>query len=103
MSTSTHVDATFRALSDATRREVVARLSRGPASVGELAGAHDMALPSFMKHLAVLEECGVVRSKKQGRVRTYQLKPKALRTAESWLGQQRTVWDLQQLKSTAEE
>ena len=83
----------FRALSDPTRRLVLERLGRSPASVGELAGPFDMALPSFVQHLGVLEECGLVRSKKKGRVRTYQLVPKGLGLAESWLDKQRNLWE----------
>ncbi|MBI3708131.1 MAG: winged helix-turn-helix transcriptional regulator, partial [Proteobacteria bacterium] len=67
------IDGVFRALSDPTRRHVLERLGRSPASVSELAGPFDMALPSFVEHLRVLEGCGLVRSEKTGRVRTYQL------------------------------
>jgi DNA-binding transcriptional ArsR family regulator len=87
------VDDVFRALADTTRRQVVARLSRSPASVSELAAPFDMALPSFVEHLRVLEGCGLVRSRKSGRVRTYQLAPKRLRLAEHWLSQQRVLWE----------
>jgi DNA-binding transcriptional ArsR family regulator len=83
----------FRALADPTRREVVARLSVRPASVSELAAPFDMALPSFVQHLRVLEESGLVRSKKQGRVRTYRLAPERLRLAENWLSKQRALWE----------
>jgi DNA-binding transcriptional ArsR family regulator len=87
------VDDVFRALSDQTRRDVVARLTRAPASVSELAEQYDMALPSFMQHLRVLESSGVVRSTKRGRVRTYRLVPKRLQVAEGWLAAQRDVWE----------
>lgn len=87
------VDDVFRALADTTRRQVVERLSRSPASVSELAAPFDMALPSFVEHLRVLEGCGLVRSRKRGRVRTYQLAPKRLRLAENWLSQQRVLWE----------
>lgn len=87
------VDDVFRALADSTRRQVVERLSRSPASVSELAAPFDMALPSFVEHLRVLEGCGLVRSRKNGRVRTYQLAPKRLRLAENWLSQQRVLWE----------
>src|SRR5688572_20805335 len=87
------VDGVFRALSDPTRREVVARLTRSPASVSELAAPFDMALPSFVQHLRVLESSGVVRSTKTGRVRTYQLVPKRLQVAEQWLATQRDLWE----------
>jgi DNA-binding transcriptional ArsR family regulator len=87
------VDDVFRALSDQTRRDVVARLTRSPASVSELAEPYDMALPSFMQHLRVLESSGVVRSTKRGRVRTYRLVPKRLQVAERWLAAQRDLWE----------
>lgn len=87
------IDSVFRALSDPTRRGVLARLSRSPGSVSELAEPFDMALPSFVAHLRVLEESGLVRSKKVGRVRTYQLDPKRMRMAEDWLSEQRSFWE----------
>lgn len=87
------VDGVFRALSDPTRRQVLERLSRGPGSVSSLAEPFDMALPSFVEHLRVLEGCGLVRSRKKGRVRTYRLVPRRLRLAEDWLARQRTHWE----------
>ena len=87
------VDGVFRALADPTRRQVLAELTRSPASVGELAAPFEMALPSFVQHLRVLEDCGVVRSTKQGRVRTYCLVPDRLRVAEDWLAAQRIEWE----------
>lgn len=87
------VDGVFRALSDPTRRHVLERLSRGPGSVSSLAEPFDMALPSFVEHLRVLEGCGLVRSRKKGRVRTYRLVPRRLRLAEDWLARQRTHWE----------
>jgi DNA-binding transcriptional ArsR family regulator len=72
---------------------VVERLARGPASTTELARPFDMALPSFAQHLAMLEECGIVRSRKEGRVRRFRLAPKPLATAEDWMVAQRTIWD----------
>ena len=86
------IDGIFRALSDPTRRQVLERLSRSPASVSELAAPFEMALPSFLEHLKVLESSGLVRSRKTGRVRTYQLAPRRLRIAEHWLSRQRTLW-----------
>ena len=83
----------FQALANPTRRAVLERLGRGPASVGELAGPFDMALPSFLQHLRTLEAAGLVRSRKDGRVRTYVLAPARLRDAEGWLARQRTLWD----------
>jgi|SRR5882724_3629759 len=87
------IDSVFRALSDPTRRHVLERLSRSPGSVSELAEPFDMALPSFVEHLKVLEDSGLVRSKKRGRVRTYQLVPKRLKLAEDWLLRQRRLWE----------
>jgi DNA-binding transcriptional ArsR family regulator len=87
------VNGVFRALSDPTRRRVLERLGRSPASVSELAAPFGMALPSFVQHLRVLEGCGLVRSRKAGRVRTYQLAPQRLKLAEDWLTRQRTLWE----------
>jgi DNA-binding transcriptional ArsR family regulator len=87
------VDRVFRALSDPTRRRVLERLSRSPASVSELAAPFDMALPSFVEHLGVLEGCGLVSSQKKGRVRIYRLAPKRLRLAEHWLARRRELWE----------
>jgi len=87
------IDGVFRALSDPTRRTVLERLSARPSSVSELASHHRMALPSFVEHLKVLEGAGLVRSKKVGRVRTYELAPDNLRLAEDWLGKQRSMWE----------
>lgn len=86
------IDGVFRALADPTRRHVLERLSRSPASVSELAKPFDMALPSFVEHLRILEGYGLVRSAKSGRVRTYQLVPARMRAAEDWLATQRTFW-----------
>jgi DNA-binding transcriptional ArsR family regulator len=87
------IDGVFRALSDPTRRRVVEQLSKGPASVSDLAAPFGMALPSFVQHLGVLEECKLVRSEKKGRVRTYQLATEQLQLAENWLAKQRTLWE----------
>jgi DNA-binding transcriptional ArsR family regulator len=95
------IEAVFRALSDPTRRGVIERLGMGPASVSDLAAPYGMALPSFVEHLRMLEGCGLVRSQKTGRVRTYQLRPEPLQQAETWLGAQRRLWErrLDQLDS----
>jgi DNA-binding transcriptional ArsR family regulator len=87
------VDGVFRALADPTRRNVLERLSRSPATVTELAEPFDMALPSFLQHLKVLEGCGLVRSSKSGRVRTYRIDPKPLEQVEDWLTQRRRMWE----------
>jgi DNA-binding transcriptional ArsR family regulator len=93
MSQATKIDATFRALGDPTRRQVIERLSAGPASMTELSRPFDIALPSLAKHLGILEASGLVRSTKSGRVRTYRLVPLKLRSAEHWLCRQRTLWE----------
>jgi len=87
------IDGIFRALSDPTRRHVVERLSVKPSSVSELAACFPMALPSFVEHLRVLERSGLVRSKKVGRVRTYELAPAQLKVATLWLERQRAMWE----------
>src|SRR3954469_13380550 len=84
------VDAVLRALADPTRRAVVERLATSPAVVSELAAPFDMALPSLMQHLRVLENAGVVTSEKHGRVRTVSLRPGALDVLHLWLDEQRT-------------
>jgi len=90
---SFQLDQVFQALADPTRRAVLERLSGGPAPTLELARPFRMALPSFTQHLGVLEKCGLVRSLKSGRVRTYELAPRTLKKAEGWLAQQRTLWE----------
>lgn len=88
------LDRVFHALSDPTRRAILTRLSDGPAPVSELARGFNMALPSFTQHLGVLEECGLVRSRKKGRVRTYRLTPEPLKAAETWIEKRRVLWEL---------
>ncbi len=88
-----YVDSVFHGLADPTRRAVIERLSRGSAAVSELRRPFPMALPSFMQHLDVLEQCGLVTSRKLGRVRTYQLVPKRLRIVSTWLDRQRLHWE----------
>ncbi|MCV3208744.1 metalloregulator ArsR/SmtB family transcription factor [Mesorhizobium sp. YC-39] len=83
----------FAALSDPTRLAVVERLVRGPASVSELAKPFDMAGPSFLKHLKVLEDAGLAHSEKKGRVRTVTLKPDTLYWVEEWVLQHRQLWE----------
>lgn len=87
------VDLLFGALADATRRAMVDRLTRGPASVSELARPLEMSLPAAVQHLHVLEASGLVRSQKLGRVRTCTVEPKALRAAERWIAERRTFWE----------
>jgi DNA-binding transcriptional ArsR family regulator len=86
------LDHVFQALADPTRRAVVQRLARGPASMSDLARRFDMALPSFAQHMGVLERSGLIRSRKKGRVRTYRLESRRLQQAEHWLEKQRTLW-----------
>ena len=101
----TSVAAIFDALGDPTRLGVIKKLSRGPASVSELAAPCGMSLPSFMQHLRLLEEVGLVTTAKVGRVRTCQLKPQALGTAEHWIALQRSAWEhkLDQLAALLDE
>jgi DNA-binding transcriptional ArsR family regulator len=87
------LDLLFHALADPTRRAMVERLSRGPASVSELAQPLSMSLPAVVQHLQVLEASGLVRSEKVGRVRTCRIEPKALRTAEDWIAERRSSWE----------
>jgi DNA-binding transcriptional ArsR family regulator len=86
-------DAVFHALSNPTRREVLERLSVGPATVSELAAPFDMQLPSFVQHLSVLEQSRLVTSKKRGRVRTYEIVPERFKVAEDWLTERRRSWE----------
>lgn len=99
-----NLDALFSSLADPTRRAIVAQLGRGPAPVSDLADPHDMALPSFLKHLKKLEDAGLVSSEKLGRVRVCTLHPEALAAAETWLDRQRRVWEgrLDRLAALAE-
>ncbi|MFY9934513.1 MAG: metalloregulator ArsR/SmtB family transcription factor [Streptosporangiaceae bacterium] len=90
---SASLDQVFQALADPTRRDMVERLVRGPASVSELSRPQAMSLPAVMQHLQVLEACGLVRSEKTGRVRTCHIEPAALRTAEAWVTAQRSAWE----------
>jgi DNA-binding transcriptional ArsR family regulator len=85
--------AIFGALSDPTRFSVVERLARGPVSVSDLAKPFAMAGPSFLKHLKVLEDAGLVTSRKSGRVRTVELAPDAMRSVEDWIRTHRSTWE----------
>ena len=90
---SARLDLAFQALADPTRRRIVAQLSRGPASVSELARPLPMSLPAVLQHLQALEASGLVRSEKKGRVRTCRIEPKALSRAEGWIAEQRALWE----------
>jgi DNA-binding transcriptional ArsR family regulator len=83
----------FQALADPTRRAVLGQLSKGPASISELAKPFDMALPSFMKHIHLLEGSGWILTRKDGRVRTCTIKKRAFTTANAWLSAQRALWE----------
>ena len=87
------LNRTFQALADPVRRGMLARLSRGPASVSELANPLPISLPAVMQHLKALEGSGLVCSEKKGRVRTVRLEPGTLSTAESWIHERRTEWE----------
>lgn len=87
------LDLAFQALADGNRRAMLVQLVRGPASVSELAEPLDISLPAVMQHLAVLENSGLVRSEKVGRVRTCRIEPEALSLAEQWINQRRLEWE----------
>lgn len=87
------LDLAFQALADPTRRAMVDQLTRGPASVSELARPLAMSLPAVMQHLAVLEASGLVASEKIGRVRTCRIEPKAMGAAERWIAERRAQWE----------
>jgi DNA-binding transcriptional ArsR family regulator len=89
----TRLDASFGALSDATRRGVLERLGRGDASITDLAGAFHMTLTGMRKHVGVLEQAGLVATEKVGRVRTCRLGPRRLEDETAWIEQQRRLWD----------
>lgn len=89
---SAALDGVFIALADPTRRGVVRRLGLGPASVGDLAKDAPMTLPSFMKHVRVLESNGLIRTAKSGRVRTCELNRERFALVEDWLAEQRRAW-----------
>jgi DNA-binding transcriptional ArsR family regulator len=90
---SARLDLAFQALADPSRRGMLARLSRGPASVSELARPLSISLPAVLQHLQALEASGLVRSEKKGRVRTCRIEPRALGAAEAWIAEQRALWE----------
>jgi DNA-binding transcriptional ArsR family regulator len=90
---SAQLDGIFHALADPTRRAVLGRLGKGPASISELARPFDMALPSFMKHIHLLEGSGLIRTRKAGRVRTCVIERKPFAVVETWLSAQRAIWE----------
>jgi len=87
------LDRVFHALADPSRRAMVDRLARGPASVSELAEPFDMTLAAVAQHLRVLEDSGVVRTEKVGRVRTCRIEPAALTSAEQWISKRKALWE----------
>lgn len=87
------IETTFSALADPTRRAVVQALSNGSATVSQLAGPFNMALPSFTQHLGVLETAGLIVSKREGRTRICSLNPQPLRDAEAWMASYRRQWE----------
>lgn len=87
------LDLMFQALADPARRGMVDRLCQGPASVSQLAEPFAMSLSAVMQHLQVLEASGLVHTAKVGRVRTCQIEPTALRRAEGWISERRTLWE----------
>jgi DNA-binding transcriptional ArsR family regulator len=89
----TPLDRAYQALGDATRRAMMERLATGPATVSELAAPLPMSLPAVMQHLKVLEESGLVKSEKQGRVRTCRVAPEMLSAAERWISERRQMWE----------
>ena len=89
----TPIDRVFQALADPTRRLMVERLGRGQASVSELAKPFQMSLPAIVQHLRVLEASGLVRTEKEGRVRTCRIEAKALQLAERWINERRAGWE----------
>jgi DNA-binding transcriptional ArsR family regulator len=87
------LDLAFQALGDPTRRAIMERLAGGPATVSDLARPLPMSLPAVMGHLKVLEDSGLVRSQKVGRVRTCRIEPQMLSQAEVWIGERRAMWE----------
>jgi DNA-binding transcriptional ArsR family regulator len=86
------LDGIFQALADPTRRAILRRLGGGPAGVGELAQPFDMALPSFMKHITALEQSGLIKTSKSGRVRTCRIEKATFDVVDHWLNDQRKLW-----------
>lgn len=90
---STDLDKAFFALADPTRRAIVSRLCHGPKSVSELSEPFELALPSLLKHVRVLEQSGLISSEKIGRVRTCKIEPDALHATEGWIHQHVSAWE----------
>lgn len=90
---SANLDQAFSALADPTRRAIVSRLCGGPKSITELSEPFEIALPSLLKHVHVLEKSGLIRSEKVGRVRTCTVEPQALHATEAWIRQHISAWE----------
>jgi DNA-binding transcriptional ArsR family regulator len=90
---SASIDSLFRALADPTRRAIVDQLSRNQASVSDIAKPLKMSLAAVVQHIQVLEECGVIRTHKTGRVRTCQVEPRSFAVVEQWLASRRNMWE----------
>ena len=93
MLNQSQLDQMFQALADPSRRAMLDRLCKGPASVSDLAGPFKMSLPAVLQHLQVLEQSGLVKTEKVGRVRTCSVETKALRSVEQWITARRTAWE----------
>jgi len=90
---SPHLDQAFHALADPSRRAIVERLSNGPTSVTEIAAPFEMSLSAVLQHVKVLEDSGLIRTEKVGRVRTCRIDPEALEGVERWVIERRTTWE----------
>jgi DNA-binding transcriptional ArsR family regulator len=90
---SAQLDLMFQALADPSRRAMLDRMCKGPASVSDLAVPFEMSLPAVLQHLQVLEQSGLVKTEKVGRVRTCSVETKALRSVEQWVSARRTMWE----------
>ena len=93
LSQRAHIDRVFHALGDPTRRTIVEKLSEGPVSVSHLAKPLAISLAAVVQHLQILEESGLVHTRKKGRVRTCRMEPKGLTVAERWISERRRLWE----------
>lgn len=93
VTSNARLDRTFGALADTTRREILARLARGEASVGELARPFRVSRPAISKHLRVLERAGLVRRTREGRVSRCEIEAAAMREAAEWVNRYRAFWE----------
>jgi DNA-binding transcriptional ArsR family regulator len=93
MKTRINIDRVFHALGDPTRRAIVEKLSEGPVSVSRLAAPLAITLAAVVQHLQILEQSGLVRTEKAGRVRTCRIEPTGLSTAEHWFADRRSMWE----------